>query len=117
MQTEDEAPEDEEEETQADRDFIDDAPVQSQANFRDMEDLPQQFFRQVGVGMEEADEETKQKMKERPEPRALLPSMERATYADLADEPGSENYRFLLPCLTHRALPYHCLLQTNAVAA
>ena len=40
-QTGEEEPEDDEEETAADRDFIDDAPVQTQAGFRDMDELPQ----------------------------------------------------------------------------
>ena len=79
MQTGEEAAEDEEEETEADRDFIDDGEVRTQASFRDIEDLPQQFRRQVGVAMDEAEEDPKQKIKKRSEPRALLPSTERAT--------------------------------------
>ena len=118
MQTGEEQEEEEDEATAADHDFIDDAEVEQQASFHDMEDLPQQFTRQVGVAsMEEAEEDPKQKNKERQEPRALLPSTERATYADLADEPGSENYMFLLSCIVKKALPYTLLLQTNAVAA
>jgi hypothetical protein len=88
--------------------------VEQQANFRDMEDLPQQFHRTVG--MQEAEEDPKQKNKERQEPRTLLPSTERATYADLADEVGQENYMLLMPCIANRALPYTMLLQMNAVA-
>ena len=116
--TGEEQEEEEDEATAADDEFIDDAEVDQQANFRDMEDLPQQFSRQVGVAaMEEAEDDPKQKNKERQEPRALLPSTERATYADLADEPGGENYMFLLSSIANKALPYTLLLQTNAVAA
>jgi hypothetical protein len=109
--------EDEEEATAQDLDFIDDAEVEEQASYRDMEELPRQFSRQVGVAAMEEEEDPKQKNKERQEPRALLPSTERATYADLADEAGSENYMFLLSCIAKKALPYTLLLQTNAVAA
>ena len=117
MRTGEEEEELQEEETEADRNFIDDDAVDTQAHFRDIEELPRQFFRQVGVDMEEAEEEDKQKKKERQEPRTLLPSTERATYADVADEPGCENYMFMLPCIATNPLPYHCLLQSNAVAA
>jgi hypothetical protein len=94
MQTGEEEEENDEEVNEEDLDFIDDAPVEQQANFRDMEDLPQQFYRTVG--MQEEEEDPKQKNKERQEPRALLPSTERATYADLADEPGCENHMLLI---------------------
>ncbi len=118
MQAGEEEQEAEDEPTAEDEEFIDDAEVEHQASFRDMEELPQQFSRQVGVAdMEEAEEDPKQKNKERQEPRALLPSTERATYADLADEPGCENYMLTLPCIASRAVPYTLLLQTNVVAA
>ena len=67
--------------------------------------------------MEEAvEEDPKQKNKERQEPHTLQPSTERTNYVDLAEQPGCENYMFLLPCITNRAVPYNFLLQTNAVA-
>ncbi len=100
--------EDDEEANAADLAFIDDEPVEQQANFRDMEDLPQQFYRTVG--MQEEEEDPKEKNKERQEPRALLPSTERATYADLADEPGCENHMLFMPCIDSRAVPYTVLL-------
>ena len=108
--------EEEEEENDFDRAFIDDDTVHSQPHFRDVQHTEQQTFRQVGME-EAAEDEPKQKIKDRQEARTLQPSTERANYADLAEQPGCENYMFLLPCIANRAVPYSFLLQTNAVAS
>jgi hypothetical protein len=107
--------EEEEEENDFDRAFIDDNVVESQSHYRDIDSTPQQTFRRVGMD-DPVEDDSKQKNKDRQEPRTLLPSTERANYGDLAEQPGCENYMFMLPCITNRAVPYNFLLQTNAVA-
>ena len=75
-----------------------------------------QNYRQVGMH-EAEEEEPKQKNKDRQEPRTLQPSTERGHYGDLAEQPGCENLLFLMPCVAKQAVPYTCLLQTNAVSS
>jgi hypothetical protein len=74
-------------------------------------------IRTVGNAESEAEEEPKQKNKDRQEPRNLQPSTERGHYGDIAQQPGRENLLFLMPSIAHRAVPYTCLLQTKAVAS
>ena len=69
------------------------------------------------VGNSEAEEESKQKNKDRQEARNLQLSTERGHYGDLAEQPGRENLLFLMPSIINRAVPYTCLLQTGAVSS
>ena len=69
------------------------------------------------VGNSEAEEEAKQKNKDRQEARNLQLSTERGHYGDLAEQPGRENLLFLMPSIINRAVPYTCLLQTGAVSS
>jgi hypothetical protein len=109
--------ESEEEERASDNEFIDDSAGHMQPNYRDVLIGDRQTFRAVGMHEDEAAEESKHKNKDRQEPRNLQLSMERGNYGDLAEIPGCDNYMFLMPCITNRAVPYNCLLQTNAVAS
>ena len=77
----------------------------------------EQHVRVVGNAQSDAEDEPKQKNKDRQEARNLQLSTERGHYGDLAALPGRENLLFLMPSITHRAVPYTCLLQTSAVSA
>jgi len=109
--------ESDEEARASDNDFIDDSAGHEQPHFRDIAVPERQNYREVGMHEDDGADEPKQKNKDRQEPRTLQPSTERGNYADLADVPGLENYMFMMPCITNRAVPYSCLLQTNAVSS
>ena len=99
------------EETQADRAFIDDDGVHEQPAYNEPVFEERTHVRKVGNAEEDLDEQ-RQKNKDRQDPRKLEPSTERGTYADIKD-----NYMFKLPCISRRPVPYTCLLQMHEVSS
>ena len=112
----DDLEEDEEEANEDDRAFIDDSEGHIQPHIREVDMEEEQNVRLVGEAQME-EEDSKKKNKDRQETRNLQPSTERGRYGDLAEQPGRENFLFLMPCITNQSVPYTCLLQTNTVSS